>query len=309
MSDCFSQIYPRLSGEEAFCHYEHVRGRLPNARFENESVRAEKLSEIAEHFDVFVFDAYGVLNIGNTPIASSPACIEQLRKMGKTVFVLSNGASYAAEASVAKFEGLGFDFCAEEIVSSRIAAERALADHGDSIIWGAMAKADYSSEEIPQPTVKLADDPSVYDAVTGFLFLSTLDWNSKHQQLLETSFKKNPRPIMVANPDIVSPREDHFGMEPGYVAHRLMDKYAAEVDFYGKPYPSVFDIVDERLDKGIDKNRICMIGDTLHTDILGGAAHGWRTILVSDHGMFKGLDADRYIERSGIMPNYIVPSI
>ena len=309
MSDCFSQNYPRLSGEEAFLHYEHVRQRLPNAQFENESLRAENLLEIADHFDVFVFDAYGVLNIGNTPISSSPACIEQLRKMGKSVFVLSNGASYAAEASVAKFEGLGFDFSAEEIVSSRIAAERALADHGDSIVWGAMAKADYSSEEIPQPTVKLADDPAVYDDVTGFLFLSTLDWNESRQQLLDASFKKNPRPIMVANPDIVSPREDHFGMEPGYVAHRLIEKYAAEVEFYGKPFLDVFDIVDERLDKYIDKNKICMIGDTLHTDILGGAAHGWRTILVADHGMFKGLDAERYVERSGIVPDYIVPSI
>ena len=309
MSDCFSQNYPRLSGEEAFLHYEHVRGRLPNARFENESVQARNLLEIADNFDVFVFDAYGVLNIGNTPITSSPACIEQLRKMGKTVFVLSNGASYAAEASVAKFEGLGFDFSAEEIVSSRIAAERALAEHGDNITWGAMAKADYSSGEIPQPTVKLADDPEIYDAVTGFLFLSTLDWNESRQQILDVSFKKNPRPILVANPDIVSPREDHFGMEPGYVAHRLIEKFDANTEFYGKPFPSVFDIVDERLDRGIDKNRICMIGDTLHTDILGGAAHGWRTILVTDHGMFKGLDAERYIERSGIVPDYIVPSI
>ncbi|MFD1810358.1 HAD hydrolase-like protein [Gemmobacter lanyuensis] len=33
-----------------------------------------------------------------------------------------------------------------------------------------------------------------------------------------------------------------------------------------------------------------MVGDTLHTDILGGQAAGHGTILVTDHGLFKGRD-------------------
>ncbi|MBL4891120.1 MAG: hypothetical protein JKX91_04715 [Rhizobiaceae bacterium] len=215
LSDCFRDICPQLSGEQAFQHYEHVRERLPSAEFPGGFQTASGLLEIAGEFDAFIFDAYGVLNVGATAIASAPDCIAALRALGKRVFVLSNGASYDASANVIKFQGLGFDFKAPEIVSSREAAERALTEFGDEILWGAMAKADYAPDEIPQPTIQLADNPSIYDEVRGFLFLSTLDWNSERQELLEQSFEKNPRPIIVANPDIVSPRENHFGIEPG----------------------------------------------------------------------------------------------
>ena len=34
-----------------------------------------------------------------------------------------------------------------------------------------------------------------------------------------------------------------------------------------------------------------MVGDSLHTDILGGAAAGMTTVLITDHGLFRGQDA------------------
>ncbi len=312
MSDdlLFSRPYPRLDGEQVFAHYEHIRDRLPQvADFVPQSKYASGLLEIAEYFDLFVFDAYGVLNVGSTPIATSPGIVRQLREMGKRVMVLSNGASYTAQASVKKFESFGFDFLPAEIVSSRIAAERALDDYGDRFLWGAIAKPDFTPAELARPTVKLADERYEYDKCDGFLLLSTLDWNEARQIILEQSFGEKHRPILVANPDVVSPREDHFGLEPGYIGHRMIEKYDADVTFYGKPYGSVFDIVDERVKGEFDPHRICMIGDTLHTDILGGAAHGWKTVLVCDHGMFKGLDADDYILRSGIVPDWIIPTI
>ena len=305
----FGEIYPQLTGEDAFMYYEHVRSRLPTAQFPQHFATAPDLLQIAEHFDVFVFDAYGVLNIGATPIAGGSGCIKALRELNKQVFVLSNGASFDAESNVSKFRGLGYEFSLGEVVSSRMAAERALQRIGSAIRWGAMAKEDFSSTEFAQPVVKLKDDAATYDEVTGFLFLSTLDWNSERQQMLERSLENNLRPVIVANPDIVSPRESHFGIEPGYLGHRLVEKYGADVVFHGKPFPSVFELIEEAISPDIDRQRICMIGDTLHTDILGGAALGWKTILVSGHGMFKGLDAGQYVERSGLVPDWIVPSI
>jgi len=305
----FAEIYPHLTGEDAFMHYEHVRSRLPSTQFPEKFATAPDLTQIAAHFDVFVFDAYGVLNVGATPIAGAPECIEVLRKLNKQIFVLSNGASYDASSNVKKFEGLGYEFSLDEVVSSRMAAERALERIGPTTTWGAMAKKDFSSTVFPQAVVKLKDDVATYDEVTGFLFLSTLDWNIERQQMLERSLENNLRPVIVANPDIVSPRESHFGIEPGYLGHRLVEKYGADVVFHGKPFPSVFELIEEAISPEIDRQRICMIGDTLHTDILGGAAQGWKTILVSDHGMFKGLDAGQYVERSGLVPDWIIPSI
>ena len=52
--------------------------------------------------------------------------------------------------------------------------------------------------------------------------------------------------------------------------------------------------------------RVAMVGDTLHTDTLGGAAAGCGTVLVTHHGLFKGHDVAPYISRSGIVPDIIV---
>ncbi len=51
-----------------------------------------------------------------------------------------------------------------------------------------------------------------------------------------------------------------------------------------------------------------MVGDTLHTDVLGGAAAGLKTVLVTDHGLFSGLNADDFVRRSGIVPDFIIPT-
>ena len=52
-----------------------------------------------------------------------------------------------------------------------------------------------------------------------------------------------------------------------------------------------------------------MIGDTLHTDVLGGQAAGLATILVTEHGLFAGHDTAPYIAQSGIVPDIALPSI
>ncbi|MEZ5912470.1 MAG: HAD hydrolase-like protein [Paracoccaceae bacterium] len=51
--------------------------------------------------------------------------------------------------------------------------------------------------------------------------------------------------------------------------------------------------------------RIVMVGDTLHTDILGGALAGIRTALVTGYGALVGLSPDAAIERSGIRPDFV----
>jgi glycerol 3-phosphatase-2 len=52
-----------------------------------------------------------------------------------------------------------------------------------------------------------------------------------------------------------------------------------------------------------------MIGDTLHTDILGGQAAGFGTILVTRHGLFAKHPVETYIRQSGIVPTWIIPTI
>ena len=110
---------------------------------------------------------------------------------------------------------------------------------------------------------------------------------------------------MVANPDLVAPREDVLSREPGLIAHEIIAQAGVKASCYGKPYGNAFEAALNRL-TGIPRHRIAMVGDTLHTDVLGGAAAGIRTILVKDHGLFRGQDIAPFVTECAIRPDWIV---
>lgn len=76
---------PTLSVDEAFARYESIRSRLPQAGSGGVSARAPGLLAIAERYDGFLFDSFGVLNVGETAIPGAAACLEALRAMGKGI--------------------------------------------------------------------------------------------------------------------------------------------------------------------------------------------------------------------------------
>ena len=51
-----------------------------------------------------------------------------------------------------------------------------------------------------------------------------------------------------------------------------------------------------------------MVGDTLHTDILGANSFGLKSILMTKHGLLKNVNVGKMIKRTNIIPDYIVES-
>ena len=130
------------------------------------------------------------------------------------------------------------------------------------------------------------------------------------QSFLRAALSERLRPVVVANPDLVAPQEYGLSIEPGYYAHELMDRFPdLDISFHGKPFPSVYDRVEALLGNGTPRNRIVMMGDTLHTDILGANMRGWGSVLVTGHGFLKGQDVEAAIRQSGIVPDWLIPSI
>ena len=285
-----------------FARYEAIRARLPRAAATGVPRAAGSLRDVAAEADAFVFDAFGVLNVGETPIPGAAARLDALRGAGKAVRVLSNAASAGHAATVGKLRRLGMDVAPEEVVTSRQAALAALDDR----LWGCIAMAADDLSDVPGRAVRV-DDRAGFDAVEGVLLLSSAEWDDARQAALAASLAAKPRPVVVANADLAAPREGAFSREPGFYGHLLADA-GAEVRFFGKPFAEVFALVEATL-PGVAPDRIAMCGDTLHTDILGAAARGWRTVLVERDGMFAGADAGAYALRAGIVPTWRVPRI
>ncbi len=286
----------------AFSRYEAVRARLPATQFPANSLHAANLEEVADRYDAFVLDAFGVLNVGDTPIPGAVARMAALRAMGKRLVVLTNAASYTRVAALVKYRKLGFDFRDNEVVSSRDVAAARLAPGG---LWGVVAATGDSFADLPGRMVDVIDTPDGFDTADGFLFLSSARWTAALQDRLMRALAHRMRPLVVANPDIVAPQEGGLSVEPGAYAHDLADQLGLVPQWFGKPFGDGFADAMARLG-GIPAARVAMVGDTLHTDILGGRAAGMGTILVARHGLFAGRDVASYITRSGIVPDVIV---
>lgn len=295
-----------LSVEQAFEKYEAVRHRLPDAgSVRQKSRRVQTLEDIAEHFDVFLLDAFGVLNIGDAAIPGTRERVQALIERGKRVLVVSNAAGFPHSVLMNKYVRLGYDFAPEDVITSRATLLAGL-NGQRGLRWGLMATRSTGLRDLEGlDLIYLEEDPAAYADVEGFLLIGSAAWTEERQSLLEAALMDNPRPVLVGNPDIVAPREKGFSMEPGYFAHQLADRTGITPDFFGKPFRNIFELAFKKLGD-IDRSRVVMVGDSLHTDILGAKTAGVASALISDFGFFAGGDAARAAEISGIFPDYIV---
>ncbi|TRD17852.1 hypothetical protein [Palleronia caenipelagi] len=95
---------PMLPLAEAWARYEAIRDRLPAAKSPGVPWRVGGLLEVAGEFDGFLFDSFGVLNVGETAIPGAAACLDALRSQGKKIRILTNAASYIGDAALAKYQ-------------------------------------------------------------------------------------------------------------------------------------------------------------------------------------------------------------
>lgn len=295
------------NAEAAFVRYEAIRHRLPKAEFPEQSQWLASLEEVADHVDGFLLDAFGVLNVGETAIPGAVDRMASLRARGKKLAVLTNAASYTKTQLLTKYHRLGFDFTANEVVASRDVAVACLERIVPGATWAAIAAAGDSFADIPARLLDAVADPSAFEVADGVLFLSTARWTSGLQRQLVAALTRKPRPFVIANPDLVAPREGGLTLEPGFFGHDLLDAIQVDAHWFGKPFQDAFAEGLGRL--GLPSARVAMVGDTLHTDVLGGAAAGCRSVLVTDHGLFAGRDTGPFIATSGITPDFIIRSV
>ena len=292
---------------EAWREYRRAEVRLPAKPPPRRPRRIDSVAAIAERFDLFVLDAWGVLNIGNAPIASARDAVAELRRLGKPLLVLSNDGTREPAAAASRHRARGFDIRDSEVVAGLSLLPETLARLAPAASVGLIAETPLPYPGLTAGMTLLGDDAEAYDAVSAFVFLASDHWSEARQALLQTSLARRKRPLIVGNPDIVSPEPGAMAAEPGYYAHRIADVTGLLPLFCGKPEPAIYARV-AALHRDIPPQRVLCIGDTLHTDILGGRAAGHATLLVED-GFCRGQDALALAADSGIWPDFIAPRL
>ena len=283
------------------------------------------LSEIADKFEVFLFDAYGVFWNGGGFYKNSKEIMQKLVAEGKTVVVVSNAtllhddivASYQRKNllegrdytfMISSGEVLRFDLSRKKISFSGNKFYTIGAKH-EKMFAGTMYEpvenldeADFvfcgvpflTAEDIVKyPQYKNCFLPAKTDEKGNIVF-----WDSTIAEPFEkivNEVSKLKLPTLNANPDYLA-QEGHplakekapqFVVRNGTIAEMLRQCDNKVIE-YGKPHTNIYDYVFAKLQKigrMTDKAKICMVGDTVRTDIKGAVNSGIIPILCVQTGV------------------------
>jgi ribonucleotide monophosphatase NagD (HAD superfamily) len=197
------------------------------------------------------------------------------------------------------------------VVSSRDALEAALPDVAAGRIVAALGPAARPLGVANELT--LAGDADLFERAQSFAFLGSADWDDSLQSALEGALARGGRDLLVGNPDISAPLGGAFSAEPGYWAVRAMQATDIAPRWYGKPHRAAFDLAFAKLEqvygRRFERSRVAMVGDSLHTDILGARAAGLQAVLLTGYGLFCDGGAHDMIAACGIAPDWIAATL
>ncbi|HNP22399.1 MAG TPA: HAD-IIA family hydrolase [Panacibacter sp.] len=271
---------------------------------------------VAEKFKAVFLDSYGVLKNYNGLIDGVQEAIDHLRSKGIAIRILTNDASRSQQQQAESFVRLGLKgIDTHEIVTSGMMARQYLQQkilEGKIGYLGTENSAEYilqsGLEHIPVRDIDLNN----IDDIAAFVFLDDegFDWNEDINKTVNLLRRKN-LPVIVANSDKLYPvSKNDVAVATGGIAKLVENMLGKKFIHFGKPDSQMFMYAYDELNLygSFSKHEILMVGDTLHTDILGGNKFGLKTTLVLS-GNTSESDANLHINSTGIIPDFICRSI
>lgn len=256
-------------------------------------------------------------------IEGIPQTLEKLRALGKKMYFVTNNSTKSRKGYKKKFDSLGLDVPAEEIFSSSFAAaaylEQTNFKEGGKKVYvvgevGIQEELDLIGVEHfggPEdagkqpdmgPGCALPHDPDVGAVIVGF------DRNINYYKIQYAQLCINENPgceFIATNTDAVTHLTDaQEWAGNGSMVGAIKGCTGQEPTVVGKPSPLMIDYLANKL--GLDKGRICMVGDRLDTDVLFGTDNGLQSLLV-----LSGVTTEEKLlsQENTITPDYYADSI
>lgn len=313
------------SQEQLTPFYRVYRDMLCNAdttleeRLRGGAMQRVDFGRLRNAFDVVLLDAFGVLNRGKEAIAGATQCVARLKTDRQPFLVVSNNASQSPETLEKQFSRMGFEINQEEILSSGMAVLPFVSTSPfRDLPYYLVGTADSAQSYAPEPERLMVNYPledtvknSNLGRVRYILLCSNRDYyGGVQQQQVEYLLSKGPLPLLLANPDLVAPdATGGLSAVAGYTAAQWVETFQCALWGMGKPFAPIFSLARQRFPQ-VPPERFLMVGDTLDTDILGGAAQGFKTCLTLS-GVYEkeGDHWETLCAIRGIRPDFVVQSI
>lgn len=232
------------------------------------------ISAIADSYDAFILDIWGVLHDGIRPFPGTIDCLSRLKAAGKTLLLLSNTPdrrdNIARRLARLGITGDMYD----RIVTAGDSAYEEISTRSGQACWYAGDDGEIRLTE--GLDVALKEGPEGADFIVNVLF----DLNESEQARIYRRFeiaRDLGLPMVCANPDLVVNVGTSLKTCPGtYALH--YEQIGGTVHYHGKPHLPIYELGWGLIGRP-DKARTMAIGDSLHTDIQGANNFGVRSVM------------------------------
>lgn len=268
---------------------------------------------VVEKYKVVFFDAFGVLKSYNGLIPGIIETFDYLSASDKEYYIVTNDASRSPMQLAESYHRMGLHAIDHErIISSGMLAKEYLdlkVNDGIVAYLGTENSAHYIERAGLQALPVSAIDDSNINQVNALVLLDDegFDWFADINRTVNI-LRQRTIPAIVANTDSIYPvsGSNRVSIAIGGIATMIESIVGKRFIRFGKPdsqmFMFAFDLIRER--RPISKNEILMVGDTLHTDIIGGNKFGLDTVLVLSGNTLPD-DAATRISSTGIVPTYV----
>ena len=235
------------------------------------------LSSIANEFDLFFIDIWGVIHNGINLNPNSIEVLDKLCALKKEYILLTNAPR--PNLTVIKFlnkMGLAGIHCKKVYTSGEAALNFFKTNNKKLKFYHIGPPRDFDLFfSFKDKKVENIDD-SQFLLCTG-LFDDYYDDLNYYKELLKNKINLK---MICTNPDLIVDRGDEREYCAGTIA-KIFEKQGGKVEYFGKPYPLVYSLSAE-----LNNKKVLCIGDNLNTDIKGANLQNFKSLFISS-GVYK----------------------
>ena len=247
-----------------------VKQDIPtNTSSHNDAQFIKGLHEVADRYDGFILDLYGVVHNGIEIFPGTLKCLSELKAAGKKVCLLSNTPKRGFESAQDILKMGVTEDLYTGIVTAGDSAHEKLKEYDGKKCW--FAGTELFDALLEGINIEKQESPDgaefVLNAITGLYKLPEDDIKAGLQRACDAGL-----PMVCSNPDLVVNIGDQQHICAGTYA-LYYENIGGTVSYHGKPHEPVYLEAQQIL--GItDKSKILAVGDALHTDIQGANKFG-----------------------------------
>ncbi|ORX87172.1 4-nitrophenylphosphatase [Basidiobolus meristosporus CBS 931.73] len=255
----------------------------------------EEAREFLDSIDTFLFDCDGVLWEGDRVLDGVRETLSLLRQTGKRILFVTNNSTKSRSMYLKKLVSMKIEATEEEIFGSAYATayyvknildfptDKKVYAFGDKGLKEELEAQNVTvcgigedNEPIDFDTLHtIKPDDSIGAVILGF----DINLNYRKYAKAFTYLYHNPECTFIAtNEDSTYPIHGTVYPGTGAIISPVITALGRRPIVMGKPEKPMIDCVVDKYH--LDKNRTCMVGDRLNTDILFGINGGLKTLLV-----------------------------